>query len=822
MRVPRSWLQDFIDIPASATLDDISDAYVRIGIEPEAAHAVGAGIVGPIVVGRVLSFVEEPQSNGKTIRWCQVEIGDGKVHGIVCGARNFLEGDKVVVSLPGAVLPGGFGIAARKTYGHVSDGMICSARELDMGDDHAGIIRLSTLGLDPELGTNAIELLHLVDEVVELNVLPDSGYAMSIRGAARELSHATGWTFTDRALTMVAPPATGGPVTGVSIEDGADHIVLRTLEGFDPEAPSPIWMQRRLQLVGVRSISLAVDVTNYVMFELGQPLHAFDRGKVSGDIVVRRAHAEERLETLDHVQRALAETDVVIADASGAVALAGTMGGLSTEIDERSASIVIEAAHFDPTAIGIQSRGHGLISEASKRFERGVDSSIQEAASARAVQLLVEFGGATYSGSSAQDNRTPRRPIMMPGDAATRLVGYTIEREDVVSALCAIGCTVEGESDLTVLPPTWRPDLTGVAELVEEVARFTGYDRIPAELPIAKGGAGLTAKQRLRRRISRSLAYGGLTEVVNYPFIGKQDLDALQLGADDVRRDAVELLNPLSAEAPLMRTTLLAPLLAAAQRNLGRGLRDLAIFETALVTAPSATRSAAPQPGIEGRPSDAELRAIDAAIPVQSEHVAAVLAGQRLVGGPLAAGRAATWSDAVAIAREVAAVAGLSVEPRASDMAPWHPGRCAALLLDGAVIGYAGELHPKVAEHYGLPRGAAALELDVEPLYVAQGDAVAAQPVRTFPVALQDLAFVTPNAVTVARLQRELESALGPDCESVRCFDIFSGGHVPDGHRSLAFAVRMRAADRTLSEAELTQLRAAAVAAAATLGAILR
>ncbi len=822
MRVPRSWLQDFIEIPASASLDDIVEAYVRIGIEPESAEVIGAGIVGPVVVGRVLSFAEEPQSNGKTIRWCQVEVGDGAVHGIVCGARNFFEGDKVVVSLPGAVLPGDFAIAARKTYGHVSDGMICSARELEMGDDHSGIIRLSTFGLDPDLGTDAIELLHLRDEVVELNVLPDSGYAMSIRGAARELSCATGWPFTDRALVVDVPPATNASVTGVHIEAGADHIVLRTLEHFDPQAPTPIWLQRRLQLVGVRSLSLAVDVTNYVMFELGQPLHAFDRGKLSGDIVVRRALPGEQLETLDHVKRRLTTDDVVIADGSGAVALAGTMGGLSTEIDESSVAIIIEAAHFDPTAIGIQSRGHGLISEASKRFERGVDSAIQEAASARAVQLLVEFGGASYSGSSVHDIRSAIRAIAMPAQAPTRLIGYAIADDDVVASLTAIGCRVSGVGELQVVPPSWRPDLTGVAELIEEVARFTGYDRIPAVLPIAKGGQGLTTRQRLRRRLSRSLAYGGMTEVVNYPFIGVSDLDALLLPVDDLRRDAVALLNPLSAEAPLMRTTLLAPLLSAAQRNMGRGIRDLAIYETALVTQPSATREPAPQPGIDQRPTADELSAIDAAIPVQPEHVAGVFVGQRFLSGPLSDGRTATWSDAIAVARSVASTAGAAIELVAAEVAPWHPGRCAALLLNGEVIGHAGELHPKVAEHFGLPRGSAAFELDCEPLYAAQGPVASASPVRTFPVALQDLAFVTPNHVTVAALQAAIVAALGDACESVRCFDVFAGAHVPAGSRSLAFALRLRAADRTLSEAELGRLRAAAVAAGTTLGASLR
>ncbi len=824
MRVPRSWLADFIEIPTTATLDDIADAYVRIGIEPEGTEIVGADLVGPIVVGRVLAFDEEAQSNGKTIRWCQVELADGVTNGIVCGARNFFAGDKVVVSLPGAILPGGFAIAARKTYGHVSNGMICSARELGMGDDHNGIIRLVELGLDPEIGTDAIALLNLRDEVVELNVLPDSGYCMSIRGAARELSHATGWAFTDRALDVTCPEPAGGEITDVSLADpaSADHIVLRTVTGFDAAASSPVWMQRRLQLVGVRSISFAVDVTNYVMFELGQPLHAFDRDKLHGNIVVRRAVPGETLETLDHVQRELRQDDVVIADQRGAVALAGTMGGLDTEIDEHSSNIVIEAAHFNATAIGVQSRAHGLVSEASKRFERGVDADVQFAASARAVQLLVEYGGAQYVGAASDDAREALQPIKLAANAPSQLIGYSIAQDQVVTSLQAIGCTVEGEVDLAVTPPSWRPDLTGVAELIEEVARFTGYDNIPAELPSAQGGSGLSTRQRLRRRISRALAYGGMVEVVNYPFVGVADFDALLLPEEDERRDAMRLLNPLNAEAPFMRTTLLAPLLKAAELNVGRGMRDLALYELAMVTFPSLGRSAAPQPGVQGPPSGAELAAIAKALPSQPEHVAGVLVGQRVQSGPASVGRVVNWSDAIAVAQSIAELAGAKLTVTRAEHLPWHPGRCAELRVDDLLVGYAGELHPKVAERFGLTRGSAAFELNLEPLFVREAEPIAAVAVRTFPVALQDLAFITPESVSMEALRTAITLALGDACESVRCFDIYSGANIPEGHRSLAFALRLRASDRTLSENELAELRAAAVAAGVSLGASLR
>lgn len=313
-----------------------------------------------------------------------------------------------------------------------------------------------------------------------------------------------------------------------------------------------------------------------------------------------------------------------------------------------------------------------------------------------------------------------------------------------------------------------------------------------------------------------------MIEVLSYPFVGPSDHDALRIPANDPRRAGVALLNPLSAEQPEMRTSLLAPLLMAAQRNLGRGQQDVAIFEMGLVTLPSTSGKPAGLPTTESRPSDAELAALDAAIPQQLETVAGVLVGQRLLEGALAHGRGVSWADAIAIARAIGATAGVALEVRADEYAPWHPGRCAALLLDGRTVGYAGELHPKVAETYGLPRGSAAFELQLEPLYAANAGAVAAQPVRTFPVALQDLAFITPDAVAVAQLQSAITLALGDLCESVRCFDVYTGEPVPAGHRSLAFALRLRAGDRTLTEAEIADCRDRAVAAGTALGAQLR
>ncbi|MDQ1563209.1 MAG: phenylalanyl-tRNA synthetase beta chain, partial [Actinomycetota bacterium] len=514
MRVPVSWLREFVDVPVGATAEEILASLVAVGFEEEDVHTFG--VTGPVVVGQVLEFTPEPQTNGKTINWCSVDVGEPEPRGIVCGAHNFVVGDKVVVTLPGAVLPGPFPIAARKTYGHVSDGMIASARELGLGEEHAGIVRLVTLGLDPEPGDDAIELLGLDDFSVEINVTPDRGYAFSIRGVAREYSNSTGAAFRDPALapglekySYDATTATEFPVV---IDDrapirgrvGAFAFTTRVVRNVDASRPTPPWMIARLTLAGIRSISLLVDITNYVMWELGQPIHGYDFDKVAGGLVVRRAAAGEKLVTLDNQTRVLNTEDLVIADDSGPIGLAGVMGGASTEITSATTTVLVEAGNFDPISIARTARRHKLPSEASKRYERGVDPRVTEPASARVVQLLVELAGGTVDslGSSFVDFIAPA-PIALPDGFASGIMGVDYTDAEVDESLVAIGATVvAGVGELLVTPPTWRPDLTDRVTLVEEIARIVGYDRIPSILPVAPPGRGLTRSQRSRRTVS--------------------------------------------------------------------------------------------------------------------------------------------------------------------------------------------------------------------------------------------------------------------------------------------------------------------------------
>ncbi len=838
MRIPLSWVRDYVDLPETETPESVGDRLVSVGLELEEIEHLGADVTGTLVVGHVRT-VEELTEFKKPIRWCQVEVGAAHGHpdtpgvrGIICGARNFVEGDLVVVALPGAILAGGFQIASRETYGHVSDGMICSERELGLGQDHDGIIVLPAGS--GEVGQDAGPIVGLGDAVLDVSVTPDMGFCLSMRGVARELAHQYSVPFRDPGTELVELPApVGGTPHDCIVEDlaGCDLFTLRTIVGFDPLAPSPYWMRRRLSMSGMRPVSLAVDVTNYVMLETGQPLHAFDRAKLQGPIVVRRARAGETLETLDHVARALDEADLLIADERGPIGLAGTMGGLDTEIDDDSSEIALEAAHFAPAAVAHMSRRHKLSSEASRRFERGVDGVLAPYASARAAALLLAHGGGSYVGMTAVEAAHEPVVITLATDLPGRVAGIEIDRDTVVGRLEAVGCVVADPAvdPLAVTPASWRPDLTDPADLVEEVLRLGGYDSIPTTLPSARPGFGLTPSQRARRRVGRALAAAGYVEALAYPFVGDAELDALGIPADDPRRALLLLANPISDEQPGMRTTLLPGLLGSLRRNVGRGTTDVALFEAGAVVRLRAGQdprgvSDPPRPSVDGRPAAAEVASLEALLPDQPLHVAVALTGQRSPAGWWGAGAGTSWADAIEAGRLVADAVGVDLVVRTgSAPAPWHPGRCAELVLGEQVVGHAGELTPRACESAGLPKRTAAMELDLGALIAAATGAITARSISTYPVAKEDVALVVDVSVPSAAVQAALAEGAGPLLESVRLFDVYSGEQVDAGHKSLAFALRFRAPDRTLTVDEVSAARDSAVAAAtAAVGAVQR
>ena len=808
MRVALSWLAEHVELPAAVSTEEIDAAFVRMGLEVEGIRRVGDDLHGPLLIGAVLE-IEELAEFKKPIRYCQVRVGPEQVRGIVCGATNFDVGDRVVVALPGAVLPGGFQIGARKTYGHLSDGMICSARELDIGADAAGIL---VLPADTPVGADAAAVLGLTDTVVQLAITPDRGYCLSVRGLARELALGLRSPFRDPAAAVTLLPAGPAPYD-VRVQDasGCDRFVAAVVEGLDPTRPSPLWMVRRLTTAGVRSISLAVDVTNYVMLELGQPMHAFDRDRVHGPIVVRRGAAGERVQTLDGAVRRVDPEDLLITDDSGPIGLAAVIGGLSTEIVDATDAVLLEAAHWDPVTVSRSARRHRLISEASKRFERGVDPEMTRVAVARAAALLVEYGGGrVVPGVIDVDHRLPRLPILLDADLPAQVAGVAYSPGTVTEALADIGCAVEGGATLAVLPPSWRPDLIDPADLCEEVVRVEGYDAVPSTLPLTPPGRGLTEGQRRRRSVSRALAEAGYVEAPAYPFVDPGVYDVFGLDADDPRRRVVRLANPISDEEPGMRTTLLPGLLKTLARNRSRGQRDVALFELGLVFLSG--QQSPPRLGVDRRPDDAETAALLASVPPQPWHVAIALSGQRQPAGWWGPGTPATWGDAVEAGRIVAATAGVELSVRAGQYPPWHPGRCAELMVDDRVVGQAGELNPGVLAVLDLPRGVCAMELDLDALPAAV--AVRAPTISAYPPALVDVALVVADGVPAAEVQTALIAGAGESLESARLFDVFTGAQLGAGNRSLAYALSFRAPDRTLTSEEVTAARDAAVAEA--------
>lgn len=832
MKAPISWLREYVALPDTLDAHELADRLVGYGHEVEQVETAGADVVGPVVVGRVIDLEKNEQKNGKLINWCHVDVGEHNDpetgnRGIICGAHNFVAGDLVVVALPGAVLPGGFAIASRKTYGHVSDGMICSSAELGLGDDGShGIIVLDgtdDAGQALVLGQDARPLLHLREDVLDIAVTPDMGYCLSIRGLAREAAEATGSTFTDVIDRDVpAPVADGFPVT-VEDPEGCPVFVALRLTGLDPQATSPRWMQRRLMLSGMRPISLGVDVTNYVMLETGQPLHAYDATTLVDRIVVRRAHAGEKLTTLDGVERALDPQDLLITDGSGPIGLAGVMGGENTELRDTTTEVILESANFDALSMSRTARRHALGSEAARRNERGVDPNAAYAAAHRAAALLVEYGGATLDPAETVVGEVPAMPVQtIPVDLPARILGTAVPEEDTVRHLEGGGTRVERDGErLALTPPTWRPDLLDPYDYVEEVGRKVGLDSIRGILPAAPGGAGFTASQRARRALNVALPTAGFTEVLSFPFIAPDELDRMGVPGDDPRRGLVGVANPLSDVQPKLRSTLLPGLFAAVARNTSRSLDDLALYEQGAVFR-GAERPAAPRLSVEHRPTEQEVAALTAALPEQPRHLACVLTGDWQLPGWPGAGEHVSWTHAVHFADTAAEALGLVLERRAADMAPWHPGRCAELSVGGAVVGHAGELHPTVCEAYGLPARTCAAELDLDLLIALapEGGQVAA--ISSHPVAKEDVALVVDAEVPSAEVEAALVRGAGELLESVRLFDVYVGEQIPAGKKSLAYALRFRAPDRTLKDKEAIAARDAAVAAAADLGAELR
>jgi phenylalanyl-tRNA synthetase beta chain len=827
MRVPYSWVQEVVSAGApgwDVKPADLEQALIRIGHEVEEVITLGP-VDGPLTVGRVAS-IEELTEFKKPIRACKVDVGEEKLREIVCGATNFAVGDLVVVALPGTTLPGGFNITARKTYGHASDGMICSAAELGLTADHSGILVLPPGAAEP--GASGAGVLGLDDVIFDLAITPDRGYCMSVRGLAREIACAYDLDFEDPADVPALPcEGEAWPLT-VQPETGVRRFALRPVTGIDPTAVSPWWLQRRLLLSGIRAISPAVDATNYVMLELGHPMHAHDLNRITGGLTVRFAADGETVETLDDVERRLNPADVLIVDDVATAAIGGVMGSGSTEMRDDSIDVLLEAAVWDPAAVSRTARRLHLPSEAARRYEREVDPAISVAALDRCAALLADIAGGEVSAKVTDWRGDPPRedwslpPIRLAADLPDRVAGVSYRPGTTARRLTQIGAAVSEAGDrLTVTPPSWRPDLLQPADLVEEVLRLEGLDVIPSVLPSAPAGRGLSATQRRRRAIGKSLALSGYVEILPTPFLPAGVFDAWGLPADDARRKTTQVLNPLEADRPHLATTLLPGLLEALARNVSRGIVDVALFAVAQVVQPTEQTQGVELIPVDRRPTDDEIAGLDASLPWQPQHVAAVLTGLREPRGPWGEGRRSEAADAFEAVRIIARGSGIEVTLRAAQHLPWHPGRCAEVLVGETVVGHAGQLHPAVIERSGLPKGTCAVELNLDAIPIV--DAFPAPRVSPFPAVFQDVSLVVDADVPAQTLEDAVRDGAGELLEDVRLFDVYTGPQVGENRKSLTFALRFRAADRTLTEDEASAARDAAVQRAAEqVGAVLR
>ncbi|NND04592.1 MAG: phenylalanine--tRNA ligase subunit beta [Acidimicrobiia bacterium] len=783
MRVSLQWLREFIDLPTE-DVAELKRAFDMLGHAVESVEELEADWT-TVKVGKVLTVDAHP--NADKVRVTTVDVGTGDPHQIICGAWNFEAGAVVPVALPGAVLPGGFEIGQREIRGVESHGMICSERELGLGEDHEGIMVLAD---DTPIGGDFVDQLDLPDVVFELEVTNNRPDVMSMIGVARELAAWFEVEFRQPDATLDAVPGKPQVDVTISAPDGCNRFTAREVRGVRI-GKSPLWMRERLRKAGVRAISNAVDVTNYVMMEMGHPLHAFDADAISGgSLDVRWAEDGEELETLDGSVRNLTTDDLVIADAKGPTSLAAIMGGARSEVSAGTANVLMEAAHWNPTTVMYSSRRQDLQSEASKRFERNVDPNLAPRANDRACQLLVQIAGGEVLDGQIDIVANAFEPVTMELETGEvqRLLGGRFSAETSANLLrrLALEVAVDGETIRATIP-TYRPDLTRPADLIEEIARLADFDTFEATLPTGPAG-GLDEGQRLTRTIVGTLRGLGLNQAVNLPFVSPAELEAFSESVAEV----VSVRNPLRDDQSKLRQSLLPALLRNVRENLNRGAREAPLFEI-------------------GRVFIAKPWADDPRVPEQPNRLAIVLAGDH-------SGQAVDAASAFGIVAAVAERLGIDIDREAAQPPGFHPTRTAALEIDGNAIGYAGEIHPDVLSTFEIDTRVAAIEVTLDPL-IAGHAARQMRTVSTYPHVDFDLSFDVPSSLAGGDLVAATSKA-ATSLEQVDVFDDFT--HPDTGQRSVALRYRLRAPDRTLERAEIDSERDRIVAAAAALGATLR
>lgn len=778
MRVPLSWLREFtpVDLPAA----ELAEVFAELGFEVEAIDEIGSPLDG-IVAARVLATGPHPDAD--RIQLVQVDRGDGEALQVCCGAFNMSPGDVVPLATVGATMPGGMEIAAREMRGQMSNGMLCSAAELGLAADHGGILILDAAA---EPGVAVSELLGVIADVVfDLDVLPNRPDALSILGVARDLAARLGLPLT---VPDPQPPEAGEDAHGlVSVDIIAPALcgrfVVRVLSGVGG-GETPAWMAQRLGAAGMRPISPVVDVSNYVMLELGQPNHTYDLAKVAGrGLRVRRARDGEEMETLDGVTRVLGPGDGVIADDNDdVIGIAGVMGGASTEISGDTTEIVLEMAWWDPMDIARSSASLNLHSEASLRFKRGVDTEIAPLAARRFAELLVAITGATlHPGTIDERGCFPEGdPVTVRTDRVNMVLGTELDGERIAGLLRPIGFASEPAADgLVVRIPSWRPDCSSEVDVIEEVGRHHGLARIGKTVPTSPKAGSLTDVQKRRRRIRRAFVGAGFSEAMPMPFLAPGDLERCGLPPDGMR-----VANPLAAEESVLRTSAMPGLLAAVGYNAARRIPGVRLFEVSRLFGPGEL--------VFDRGRSVEL---DRVLTGEVEFAAAVMAG-------------GDSTEAVELLEVVLAAAALGpLALRAEEIPGLHPGRSAVVEIAGLAAGAVGEIHPEVAAEHGITERVGWLELDLDVLARLPEPVVQVEPVSRFPSTDVDLAFVLDERVPAAAVAATIHTAGEGLVTGVELFDVFRSESLGAGMKSLAYRVRFCAVDRTLTDGEVGELR---------------
>jgi phenylalanyl-tRNA synthetase beta chain len=786
MKFSENWLRSHV--PTQATRAELAATLTAIGLEVEEVTALGDGLAG-VVVARIVECAKHPEAD--RLQVCQVDAGQGALLQIVCGAPNARPGLLAPLAMVGANV-GGIAIKAAKLRGVESNGMLCSAKELGIDADASGLLELPA---DAPVGTPIADYLGLPDASIEIKLTPNRADCFSVRGIAYDVAASLGSEV--KPLDAAPVPAQSQSELSVELDAGerVPRFVGRVIEGVDATALTPVWMVERLRRSGVRPISFLVDVTQYVMLELGQPMHAFDKDTLEGGIVVRPARAGETLALLDGRTVTLDEEFLTVSDGRGgraarAVALGGIMGGHDTRVTDATRNVFLEAAHWIPSAIIGRSRKLGLHTDAGHRFERGVDPELPRIAVEYATRLIMDVAGGV-PGPVTQADLPEHLPkpasILLRRARVARVLGVEIPDLEIERILRALGLQVVAVADgWSVVAPSRRFDIAIEEDLIEELARIHGYDRVPTTLP---GGATRIAAPSETRveagTVRRHLAARDYLETVNFAFV-----DAQWLAQWNAADGAVPLANPLSAELAVMRTRLLPGLVAALQRNAARQAGRVRLFEIGNVFhAPTQAGGA----------------------PVESLRLAAAITGEAAAEQWGAPSRKVDFHDLKGDLESAAALAGATLEFRPSRAAHGHPGRSADIYRDGACIGWIGQLHPRLQRQWDLDADVVAFELDLGPLTARA--LPRATELSRYPSVRRDLAFVVAEEVSWAALGDTVKAAAGPLLRDVQLFDRYVGQGVESGQKSLAMGLILQDNSRTLTEDDVAQVVAAVVAA---------